>query len=97
MKDKKERQKERLVQLHGDLIRSIFRKIPVLEGEKEIYLHRMYFEKLTDEEFIVLWSMPNLVIRVNPKAADYIEERRRLLGLKMSGMSGVLRGKEEST
>jgi len=90
-----EDQKQRLKVLHQKLIESIFEKIPVLETEKDVYLGKLYFKKLTDEEFVLLWTLPNLIIRVHPNAADYLEERRLLLGLKRNMQSGVLRGADE--
>jgi hypothetical protein len=90
LKEKRKEEKvARVLALHNELVKSIFKKIPVLEEEKEIYLPKGMFQLLTDEEFIVLWSLPNIVIRVSDKAADYMEERRLLLGLKREESSGV--------
>ena len=95
----KERKKEEAInqvaELHKKLVRSIFEKIPVLEEEEDIYINQGAFKTLTDEEFIVLWSLPNIVIRVSKNAADYLEERRKLLGLKRAEYSGVLRSSKD--
>lgn len=88
--EKKEARAERIANLHLELVKSIYKKIPDLRENSEIYLQKLYFLRLTDEEFVVLWSMPNLVIRVDNKAAIYIEERRKLLGLLRDTHSGVV-------
>jgi hypothetical protein len=88
-------QVDRLSDLHKELVKSIFRKIPDLVEEKEVYINKGRFQTLTDEEFILLWSLPNIVIRVSKNAADYLEERRILLGLKRAEQSGVLRSSKD--
>lgn len=85
----------RVTELHKKLVLSIFEKIPVLEEEDDVYINKGAFETLTDEELVVLWSLPNIVIRVSEKAADYLEERRILLGLKRAEHSGVLRSSKD--
>ena len=92
---RKEEEIQRISDLHKGLVTSIFQKIPVLEEEKDIYLPKGMFELLTDEEFVVLWTLPNIVIRVSDRAAEYLEERRKLLGLKRAEQSGVLRSKKD--
>lgn len=90
--------KERMDQLseqHQAMVRSIFRKIPDLVEEKEVYINKGRFQTLTDEEFVLLWALPNIVIRVSKNAADYLEERRQLLGLKRAEQSGVLRSSKD--
>lgn len=87
---KTEDKKGRILQLHQNIVQRIFKKIPVLEEEREVYLQVSYFKLLDDEEFVTLWSLPNLVIRVDLKAAEYIEERRKLLGLTRSMQNGVM-------
>jgi len=44
---------------------------------------------LTDEEFILLWMLPDIEIRISKKATAYIQERRCLLGLSANVHSGV--------
>jgi len=85
----------RLSELHQELVKSIFRKIPDLVEEKETYIIKGRFETLTVQEFVLLWSLPNIVIRVSKNAADYLEERRILLGLKRAEQSGVLRSSKD--
>lgn len=85
----------RIADQHKALVQSIFTKIPDLVEENEIYINKGAFKTLTDEEFIVLWSLPSIVIRVSPNAADYLEERRMLLGLKRAEQSGVLRNSKD--
>lgn len=85
----------RLSELHQELIKSIFRKIPDLVEEKEVYINKGAFQTLTDEELVVLWSLPNIVIKVSKNAADYLEERRILLGLKRAEQSGVLKSNRD--
>lgn len=95
-KAEREEQKRRVAVLHEQLITSLFEKVPILKEKADTtYLQKHMFEKLTDQEFVVLWALPNLVIRVAPQAADYIEERRMLLGLKRDHNSGVYKGQEE--
>jgi len=95
-KDKdKEMDKEKEKQLYKitqALEKSIFAKIPQLNGQREVYLPKVYFENLTDEEFIVLWRLPKLRIRCSAETGNYIEERRKLLGLKRSYGSEVIDG-----
>jgi len=87
---------ERILALHKKLVNSIFEKIPeLMEEEAEVYVPKVMFEKLNDEEFVVLWSLPNLVIRVSDNAAEYLEERRNLLGLKRDEGGGVMRTNED--
>ena len=87
---------QRILALHKELVKSIFEKIPELaEEEAVVYLTERLFEKLSDEEFVVLWSLPNMVIRVSDKAADYLEERRKLLGLKRDEQGGVMKENED--
>ena len=92
---KKEEAINQVAELHKELVKSIFAKIPVLEEEEEIYINQGAFQLLTDEEFIVLWSLPNIVIRVSDNAAKYLEERRKLLGLKRAEQSGVLQSSKD--
>jgi len=93
---KRQEEIERMAGLHKDLVTSIFKKIPDLANEEEnIYLSKAHFKLLTDQEFIVLWALPNIVIRVAKSAADYLEERRLLLGLKRAEHSGVLRSNKD--
>ena len=60
----------------------IFRKIPDLGEETEVYIPKGIIANLTDEEFIVLWSLPNITIKIGQKTSEYVDERRRLLGLR---------------
>jgi hypothetical protein len=92
----KEQRIAELSELHKGLVKSIFDKIPDLANEQEeIYISKSHFKLLTDHEFIVLWTLPNIVIRVSKSAADYLEERRILLGLKRAEHSGVLRSNRD--
>ena len=96
LKEKKRAERlEEVADLHKKLLLSIFEKIPALEEEEEVYINKGAFETLTDEELVVLWSLPNIVIRVSKRAADYLEERRILLGLKRAEQSGVLRSSKD--
>lgn len=88
--------KRHIAELHERLITSIFKKIPELRGANEIGLSMVHFKKLTDEEFVTLWALPQLVIKVSDKAAKYLEERRRLLGLKRTTHSGVIQGENKA-
>jgi hypothetical protein len=76
--------------MHKELQKSIFGKIPALNGKGTVYLPRVYFQKLTDEEFIVLWELKGLTIEVSRQTGDYIEKRRRMLGLPRETGSEVL-------
>lgn len=82
--------KEQVESFHEQIKKSIFSKIPQLNGAVEIYLPLTYFKQLTDEEFAVLWHLPGLRIKVNEETAKAIEERRRLLGLKRGEQSQVV-------
>lgn len=89
-------QLERIAEQHKELVKSIFTKIPALaEEQSEVYINKGAFQTLTDEEFIILWSLPSIVIRVSKNAADYLEERRILLGMKRAEHSGVLKSNKD--
>ena len=48
----------------------IYRKIPELgENWEQVYVSKVDFLQLTDEEFILLWMLPDLNIRISKKAA----------------------------
>jgi hypothetical protein len=68
-----------------------FAKIPE-QGKnwKQVYVSKADLQRLTDEEFLFLWMLPNLDIRVSKRAGEYVDERRRLLELKQSDQSGVM-------
>jgi hypothetical protein len=91
----REEAKKHIAELHEELITSIFTKIPELATQNDIHLQKHIFEKLTDEEFITLWAMPNMIIKVSSSAADYVENRRRLLGLKRAVHSAVMKGQDK--
>jgi transcriptional regulator len=93
MANQHEELQTRVAKLYADLKASIFTKMPMLNGRDPVYMPNMYFEKLTDEEFVVLWTLPNLVFHVNEKTGAYIEERRKRLGLKRMPGSEVKKGK----
>ena len=68
----------------------IFRKILELgENWEQVYLSRTNLQRLTDEEFILLWMLPDIEIRISKKTTAYVQERRNLLGLRSSEHSGV--------
>jgi len=61
----------------------LLKKIPVLnDKDSEIYLQRTDLKRLTDEEIVVLWTLPDVVIKLGKKAGEYLDERRKLLGLR---------------
>jgi len=79
------------------LTHSIFRKIPELSGGFDmIYLHRISLEKLSDEEFILLWMLPDIEIRISKKTTVYIQERRNLLGLNPGRHSSIRQEEKQS-
>ena len=62
-------------------LESLYRKIPELQDCRVIMLPYHYWLKLSDLEFMVLYTLPNLQIKVNPKTMAYIEARRQELKL----------------
>lgn len=70
--------------------KSLLGKLPQLNGSATVYLPLVYFKRLSDLEFIVLWEIKNMRIEVAPKTGDYIEKRRRMLGLHREFGSEVL-------
>ena len=68
----------------------IFRKIPELgENWEQVFVSLANLKRLTDEEFILLWMLPDIEIRISKKATAYIQERKSLLGLSANVHSGV--------
>ena len=96
MAQKLTEQEQRVLALHGELKRSIFKKIPALNGTSEIYLPQVYFKNLTDEEFVVMWTLPDLTIKVTDKCGLYIEARRKRLGLTRTDTSEVVHKKHHT-
>lgn len=88
-KQKVEQTQTQTMALHEKFKKSIFAKIPVLSGREDVYLPQEYFTRLTDEEFVVLWTLPDLTIQVSEDCAAYIENRRKLLGLERAEGSEV--------
>ena len=88
--EKKEIDQEKVKEVQESLKASIFEKIPALNGQHKVYLPEMYFKKLNDEEFVVLWSLKGLEIVVNQKTGEYIEKRRKELGLRREQGSEVI-------
>jgi len=79
------------------LTQSIFKKIPELnENWEAVYLSKSHIKQLSDEEFVVLWALPNIVIRVAKSAADYIQERKDLLGLAPGRDSSIRQEEKQS-
>lgn len=73
-----------------EALESLYMKIPELRDCKTIALPRHYFEKLTDVEFIVLYTLPaTLGVRVTPRTLEYIEARRKQLGLNQAYIKRV--------
>ena len=66
---------------HEEILQGLFRKIPELQHNKVIGLPGFYFERLTDLEFEIFYTMPGLTVKVSPKTMDYIEKRRVALKL----------------
>jgi hypothetical protein len=64
-----------------EILEGIYKKIPEIRGSKVIGLPRVYFQKLSDLEFEILYTMPGLTIRIHPRTFQYIEERRIALKL----------------
>ena len=88
-KEKRKRIEDDVKEIQKKLKDSIFMKIPALNGKNRIYLPEMYLKKLSDEEFVVLWSLKGIEIMVNEKTGMYIEKRRKELGLRRSPGSEV--------
>jgi hypothetical protein len=63
------------------VLQALYSKIPELKVHHKIMLPGIYFKNLSDEEFIVLYTLPNLTVRVTPQTMKYIESRRIKLGL----------------
>ena len=60
---------------------SVLEKIPELKVENEMFVSGNIIRHFTDDEFIELWMMPNKIIHCTLKTKEYIEDRRRKLGL----------------
>ena len=56
-------------------------KIPELLNNDELYLGGSVIRNLTDEEFKELWEMENKIIHVSNKSKNYIEVKRKVMGL----------------
>ena len=56
-------------------------KIPELLNNNELYLGGSVIRNLTDEEFKELWYMENKIIHVSNKSKNYIEVKRKVMGL----------------
>lgn len=68
----------------------IFAKIPELAGGwEQVFISRADLKRLTDEEFILLWLLPGIEVRVGNKTAEYVNERRELLGLTQGKHSSI--------
>ena len=64
-------------------------KLPVLGTKNQrVMLQRNMLKILTDTEFSILWYMPGLDIIISPATQDYIDKRRRALGLKFKVYAG---------
>ncbi|MEN8230457.1 MAG: hypothetical protein ABFS38_20010 [Bacteroidota bacterium] len=72
------------------LKQQIFAKIPELSGGwEQVYVSRADLKRLTDEEFLILWMLPGIDVRVGNKTAEYVNERRQLLGLTQGKHSNI--------
>jgi hypothetical protein len=69
---------------HEEVLQELYKKIPELKNHKVIGLPGFYFERLTDLEFEIFYTMPNLTVRVSPRTMAYIEKRRLTLKLKQT-------------
>ncbi len=68
--------------LDPDKVKEVMNQIPALKDNKRLFLSRTFFVKLTDDQFTTLWYMPGFEIMVNKRTREYIEKRRRGLGLE---------------
>ncbi len=66
--------------LDPEKIRKLMDKIPALI-DKRVFLSGYYFKSLSDDEFTTLWYMPGMEIMVSKRTRQFIEQRRRELGL----------------
>ena len=89
-KEKPKIDQDQVRKVQDSLKASIFAKIPALNGQHKVYLPELYFKKLSDEEFVVLWSLKGIEIIVNQKTGEYIEKRRKSLGLRREQGSEVV-------
>jgi len=68
-----------------DVIDELLAKIPCLAGEKKkVFLTTVFFKRLSDLEFTVIWNLPNLDVMCSADTIKYIEERKEKLNLKES-------------
>lgn len=79
------------------LAQRIFKKIPELgENWDSVYVGKGALQNLTDEEFIILWSLPAIVIKVSKNTGIYIQERKSLLGLRANEHSNIRMEEKQS-
>jgi len=65
-----------------EALQALYRRIPELQGGwKTIMLPRHYWTSLSDLEFTILYTLPNLKIKVTNRTMEYIEQRRAGLRL----------------
>jgi len=75
----------------------IFRKIPELgENWDSVYVSLANLKRLTDEEFILLWMLPDIEIRISKKTTAYIQERKSLLGQSPGRHSSIRQEEKQS-
>ena len=71
-------------------------KIPPLRGkETTIGLNKATLRNLTDQQFRILWHLPNLKVMCTPKTIEYINQRRKFLGLQITDHANISQDKAD--
>lgn len=73
-----------------DVVELMKKLPPITRDTKLVHLPLVFFTKLSDVEFTVLWHMPKLEIHVSKKAMEYIDRRRRVLKLTHTKDASIL-------
>lgn len=69
-------------EITADQVKAIMDKIPKTGEGTRVFLPMMFFKKLTDDEFKVLFYAPGFEMMISEKSAEYIVHRAKELGLK---------------
>lgn len=66
-----------------EALNKLYQEIPDLREAKTLLLPLVVWQRLNDLEFTVLYTLPRVTFIVprNTKTYEYIENRRRILGL----------------
>ena len=68
--------------------RKLHKLLPAHGKDEQILLPAPFWKALSDTDFIIIWNMPDANILLPPRAEEYVEERRKKLGLKFTKNAG---------